>query len=101
VTLTQAAALIPPRRRGRKTSVSTLFRWSKSGCRGVILPTIQVGGSRCTSTEALQWFCEVLTELSHDSGRTAEAADIPRWRSPSQRRRESEAAGKRLEQMGA
>ena len=101
VTLTQAAALIPPRRRGRKTSVSTLFRWSKSGCRGVILPTIQVGGSRCTSTEALQWFCEVLTELSQDPGRKAEATDMPLRRSPSQRRRESEAAGKRLEQMGA
>jgi Protein of unknown function (DUF1580) len=101
VTLTQAAALIPPRRRGRKTSVSTLFRWSTSGCRGVILPTLQVGGSRCTSAQAMQWFCEVLTELSHDLGGKAGAADLPLRRSPSRRQRESEAAGKRLEQMGA
>jgi hypothetical protein len=101
VTLAQAAALIPPRRRGRKTHVSTLYRWSTTGCRGVVLPTIQVGGSRCTSAEALQWFCEVLTELSHDPGGQAGAEVLPLRCSPAQRRRESEAAGERLEQMGA
>jgi Protein of unknown function (DUF1580) len=99
VTLTQATGLIPPRRRGRKTSVSTLFRWSTSGCRGILLPTLQCGGTRCTSVEAIQWFFEALTELSRSPG--AEATSILLRRSPSRRRRESEDAGKRLEQMGA
>jgi hypothetical protein len=101
VTLTQAAPLIPARRRGRKTHVSTLFRWSNSGCRGIVLPTIQCGGTRCTSIEALQWFCEMLTELSQDPGGKIETAGAPLRRSLSQRRRESEAAGKQLEKMGA
>jgi hypothetical protein len=81
--------------------VSTLFRWSKSGCRGVILPTIQLGGSRCTSVEAMQVFVETLTERSHDPRGTTGPAALPPRRSLSQRQRESEAAGKRLEQMGA
>jgi hypothetical protein len=101
ITLAQAAALIPPRRRGRKTSVSTIFRWSKTGCRGVILPTIQLGGSRCTSIEAMQVFVETLTERSQDLSDQTSPAVLPLRRSPAQRQRESEAAGKLLEQMGA
>jgi hypothetical protein len=41
--------------------VATVYRWSTTGFRGVILETIQVGGTRCTSYEALQRFCERLT----------------------------------------
>ncbi|MGP0070011.1 MAG: DUF1580 domain-containing protein [Isosphaeraceae bacterium] len=101
VTLTQATALVPPRRRGRKTSVSTFFRWSTNGCRGLILPTLQCGGTRCTSVEALQWFFEALGELSRTPGAKIETAGVPVVRSPSQRQRASENAGKLLEQMGA
>ena len=101
VTLTQATALVPPRRRGRKTSVSTFFRWSTSGCRGIVMPTLQCGGTRCTSVEAIQWFFEALSELSRTQGAKVETTGVPVLRSPSQRRRASEDAGKRLEQMGA
>jgi hypothetical protein len=100
VSLTQAAGLIPPRRRGRKTHASTLFHWSTAGCRGIVMPTIQCGGTRCTSVEAIQWFFEQLTELSRDRGKVENTA-ISLQRSPSRRRRESEDAGRRLEQMGA
>src|SRR4051812_16897468 len=53
-----------PRRRGKKINIATVYRWSK-GARAkdgtvVPLPTIQVGGTRCTSMEAFQWFCERL-----------------------------------------
>jgi hypothetical protein len=101
VSLTQAAGLIPPRRRGRKTSVSTLFRWSTSGCLGIVMPTIQCGGTRCTSVEAIQWFFEQLTESSRGRGGTARTAAGPQRRTPFRRRLESEEAGRRLEQMGA
>ncbi len=101
VTLTQATALIPPRRRGRKASVSTLFRWSNSGCRGIILPTLQCGGTRCTSVEGLQWFFEALGQVGRGRGSQAGTAGILLRRSPAQRRRAAEAAGKRLEQRGA
>ncbi len=101
VTLTQATALVPPRRRGRKTSVSTFFRWSTHGCRGLLLPTLQCGGTRCTSVEAVQWSFEHLTELSRTHCARVETARVSASRSPSQRRRSSEEAAKRLERMGA
>ena len=61
VSLTEAAGLLPRRRKGRKPNVATLYRWAKSGCRGVILETLQVGGTKCTSTQALQRFFERLS----------------------------------------
>jgi hypothetical protein len=60
MTLTQAAAWLP-RRRGRRTHVSTLYRWTQTGCRGVRLEYVQIGATRCTSLEALQRFFDRLT----------------------------------------
>ncbi len=96
--LAQAAAEMPRRRRGRKTHVSTLYRWATRGCRGVVLETIQVGATRCTSREALQRFYERLS-----SGQRPDEGDDrrPPSRSPSRRLRDSEAAGRRLEELGA
>ena len=62
ITLVDGANESPRRRRGRKTHVSCLYRWSTHGCRGVVLETIQVGGTRCTSQETLQRFFERLSE---------------------------------------
>ena len=61
IPLAAVAAELPRRRRGRKTHISTLYRWSGPGCRGVILETIQIGATRCTSREALQRFFERLS----------------------------------------
>jgi hypothetical protein len=61
ITLAEAARLCPRRRRGRPSHVSSIYRWSTNGCRGVRLETIQVGGTRCTSREALARFFQVLT----------------------------------------
>jgi len=44
--------------------VATVYRWSTAGVRGVILETLQVGGTRCTSREAVQRFCEALTDAT-------------------------------------
>jgi hypothetical protein len=60
VSLSQAAKLLPRRRQGKPVHPSCLFRWTKSGCRGVILESIQVGGTRCTSKEALERFFQQL-----------------------------------------
>lgn len=95
LTLAEAARRLPHRRRGRKTSVSTLYRWTVSGCRGVILEHIQIGGTRCTSTHALQRFFDRLTRPDVNG-------EIPsRSRSLVQRQRQSEAAAKELERLGA
>lgn len=59
--LAQAADELPRRRRGKKTHISTLYRWAVAGCRGIRLETVQVGATRCTSREALQRFFERLS----------------------------------------
>ena len=61
ISLTDAAKLLPARRGGKRPNVSCLYRWTVSGCRGVVLESTQVGGTRCTSREALGRFFERLT----------------------------------------
>jgi hypothetical protein len=61
VTLTAAAALLPHRRSGRPTHPSTLFRWASMGLRGAKLEIVQVGGTKCTSRQALARFFEKLS----------------------------------------
>jgi hypothetical protein len=61
LTFRAAIKLLPRRRRGRSVNVATMYRWSQRGCRGVRLETIQVGGTRCTSIEAVQRFFEALS----------------------------------------
>jgi hypothetical protein len=56
LTLAEAARTLPRRRRGRPVHVSCLYRWTVSGCRGIFLESIQIGGTRCTSHEAMRRF---------------------------------------------
>ena len=63
ITFAAAAETLPRRRAGRPGNQSTIYRWATSGCRGVILETIQIGGSRCTSREAMQRFFDKLGEV--------------------------------------
>ncbi len=70
ITLSEAAKFVPRRRRGRKVSTSTIYRWaSKSGLRGTRLLTIRAGGAMCTSVEALQRFFDALIALDRESSR--------------------------------
>ncbi len=63
VSLTAAARLVP-KRRGRSTAVSTLYRWANRGIGGRRLETLRIGAATFTSVEALQRFFDTLTELS-------------------------------------
>jgi hypothetical protein len=92
LTLAEAADQLPRRRRGRKTHVSSLYRWTVSGCRGVVLESIQVGGTRCTSREALERFFDRLSGIGNAA---------PAQRSVTRRQRQSEAAEKKLKELGA
>lgn len=58
LSLADAAKRLPQRRGGKRPHVATLYRWASAGVRGVKLETLQVGGTLCTSLEALQRFCE-------------------------------------------
>ena len=63
VSLGRAARHFPRRRRGKRPHTATLYRWARSGVRAdngdaVVLETIRVGRTLCTSVEAIQRFCE-------------------------------------------
>jgi uncharacterized protein DUF1580 len=60
LTFRHAVRRLPRRRSGRHPHPATLYRWATEGLRGVRLETIQVGGTLCTSIEALQRFFEEL-----------------------------------------
>lgn len=95
ITLTQAARLLPPSRRGRPVTLSCILRWLINGVRtasGVVrLEGMRLGGRWLTSEEALQRFADRQTP-NLDGTATI--------RTPTKRRRASEAAAKQLEKIG-
>lgn len=70
LTLPDACRRLPRRRAGRRPHAATLYSWAREGYRGVRLETIQVGGTLCTSIEALQRFFERLSEPARDASDT-------------------------------
>lgn len=86
-----AAKLLPRRRGGKSVHVSTLHRWAKNGCKHVCLEYTQVGGTRCTSIEALARFFQKLND------KTELASPGPTLNC---RRREVEKANRALESEG-
>lgn len=80
----QAARKIPPLRKGRPVNPATIWRWAKSGIRSsktgqrVKLETLRVGGSNCTSLEALSRFFTRLTEEECDDGTAPTVIPIPK-----------------------
>lgn len=65
LTFTQAAKVLPQRRGGSKVAISTLWRWSRRGSRGVVLRTVRVGGAVYTSREALVDFITARSAVDH------------------------------------
>ena len=97
ISLNEAAKGLPRRRAGKKVSLSCMYRWSNfPGCRGIVLETIQVGGTRCTSREALGRFFRRLTA---DRSPDASRQETPR-RHQHRRRREVDAAVAELQRKG-
>lgn len=77
ITLADATKYLPKRRRGKRPHPTTIFRWAQCGVKGIRLETIRVGGTLCTSTEALQRFCERCTDPSTPPSRTNKASKKP------------------------
>ncbi|GMV25117.1 MAG: hypothetical protein AMXMBFR58_11480 [Phycisphaerae bacterium] len=65
--LALAVEWLPTRRRGKPAHAATLFRWAAKGLNGIKLEVVQVGGTKCTSKEALQRFFRRLTERYQDN----------------------------------
>lgn len=60
----EAASRLPRRRNGKRPHRNTLLRWATEGLHGVPLETIRIGGTLCTSIEALQRFFNALSQAS-------------------------------------
>jgi hypothetical protein len=90
--LSRTGEHVPLGRNGKKLHPATAFRWAQHGLRGVKLETIRVGGTTCTSVEALQRF------FDHLSAPPAQAV-APRP-SPAARSRAAEHADRKLIEMG-
>ena len=89
ISLNEACKLLPTRRRGKRPHLSCLYRWTTTGCRGIVLESVQIGGTRCTSVEALARFFNALTR----------ATGSPVDRRPDRRQR-ADAAMRELEEEG-
>jgi hypothetical protein len=96
VSLTEATRRLPRRRGGKRPNVATLYRWAQIGVRGIRLDSIQIGGTRCTSLEALQRFFDALTAAAENQ---PPAIDAPAF--SASRLRQIEAAERRLAKAGA
>jgi hypothetical protein len=92
VSLAEAAKSLAARRQGKRPRVSCLYRWTKAGCKGVVLESLQCGGTRCTSKEALARFFRRLTHGNDPAPGN--------HRSPARRRRGAERAERELEPQG-
>ncbi len=81
----------------RAISPRTILRWTQRKTRGVQLEFVRVGGRAMSSHAAVDRF---LAKLNTSPGATdSDAVSVPR--SPSQRRRESDAAAAELAAAGA
>jgi hypothetical protein len=94
VSLLEASKSLPRRRAGKRPNIATLYRWTNEGVRGIRLEFLQVGGTRCTSKEALQRFFDALTAQAEPHP----VASPPRQ--TRQRRQQIEAAERRLATAG-
>jgi len=75
LTFTEATKHLPRRRRNKRPSLATFYRWANDGIGDVRLEWIRIGGTRCTSKEALQRFFEALTLQAQAKSQTDTAAD--------------------------
>lgn len=61
ISLAEAAQMLPCGRKDRYPNVKTVYAWTKNGCRGILLATVQLAGRRATSKEAVHRFIQALT----------------------------------------
>ena len=91
ISLPAAAKLLPRRRAAKRVHTSTIYRWTVNGLRGIVLESLQIGGTRCTTREALQRFFERLNRVPtfHRSPTTI-----------SQKTKQSQIVEKQLDDLG-
>lgn len=56
IALRDAPRHLPHRPNGKRLHISAVYRWIRSGVKGVVLDSIRIGGTTYTSIEALKRF---------------------------------------------
>lgn len=59
---------------GRRFNLSTGWRWSTKGCRGIRLETVIVGGKRLTTVEMVEAFIKATTDARNSTYETQHVA---------------------------
>jgi len=95
LSLKDACALLPRRRAGKKPAFQTVYRWALRGVRGRRLEVLRIGGTLCTSRQALERFFAGLT--ADDDRLSSVATPI---RTSRQRERQIAAADEHLPREG-
>jgi hypothetical protein len=85
---------LPRRRRGAKLSYTCLWRWATKGVSGVVLQTVRVGGTPCTTESDLQHFFADVAAAKRGE------RPVQTIRTPAHRTREIDAARQRLARAG-
>lgn len=95
LTMTEATKILPGRVPGKRIGVRTVWRWCMKGLsNGIRLRSVLVGGQRLTTRTWLQDFIEARTASSEPEGEF-----VPRFRTPTQRQRDSDRATEELKQL--
>jgi len=93
VSLARGNRHLPTRRNEKRVHPSTLYRWAKGGVRAddgttVVLETIRVGRTLCTSVQAIQRFCNRLSARPSPGARPTHSDPIVRDDQRDERRAE-------------
>lgn len=64
IALADVPAILPRRRGGKRVNSSCIYRWAQRGLRGIRLETLQCGGTKVTSKEALARFFRRLEDVN-------------------------------------
>ena len=73
----EAARYVGKLKGTKAIAFQTLFRWATKGCGGVVLETICVGGTRCTSKEGLQRFFDAVTRARVSAPASVSSPAVP------------------------
>jgi hypothetical protein len=95
ISLREATKLRPLQKNGRPPHISALYRWCHGGCRGIVLESIVIGGSRCTSVEAIDRWITLLTAKANH-----QPVDDQPARTPTRRQRDHDRADASLAGAG-
>src|SRR5262245_40583903 len=84
-----------------KATQSSVYAWTRKGCRGVKLESVQLGGKRYSTREAVARFVAALSDPARVEKLRESTGGYVHARSVKARRREAKRSSERLRKAGA